>query len=318
MVQSSAGIKIDEIYRQLKQSLQMDLVAGHAGLSRKIKMTGLNRPGLALAGYDDYFASERPQVFGRVEIKYLQTLSKQEREDRIRSLFSFRIPCCIVARRLIPPKELVKVANEFKVPLFRSQMITMDFINKATLLLEDMFAPQTTITGTLMEIFGVGTLLKGNSGVGKSECALGLIEKGHRLVADDVVRVKVKDSNQLIGYGNEVTGHHMEIRGIGIINVQTLFGAGCVRNDKRIDIVMSLNEWNTGADYDRLGIDDKTCDILGIELPYVVIPVKPGRDIVLLAETAALNQRLKWLGYHAAQDFNNKLLDIMKNKRKRK
>lgn len=305
------SITVEEFSHNLKDNLRLRLVAGEKGLKRKITAAEINRPGLALAGYFKYFASQRVQVMGKVEVTYLETLSTRERKTQVKKLLNKNIPCCIVARNYIPPKELVTESNRLSIPLFRSPLITMTLLNKATLFLADWFAPATSITGDLLEIYGVGVLLRGESGVGKSECALSLITRGHRLIADDVVKAKVRGGDILIGFGSPLTRHHMEIRGLGIINLQTLFGSGCIRESKRIDIVVSMEEWDPNKDYERLGLEDKKFNILGIEIPYLVLPVRPGRDIALLVEVACLNQRLKWLGYHSARDLNERLINVM-------
>lgn len=308
------GITVQEFFNEMQEKLRLDLAAGKEGMQNLIRVAEVNRPGLALAGYFDYFARHRVQVLGKVEITYTQRLSKKERTAQFRQLMEQQIPTCIVARHFVPPPELLEVAEKAKVPIFRSPLITMHLVNRVTLYLEDKFAPTTTMNGNLLEVFGVGVLILGKSGVGKSECALSLIKRGHRLVADDVVKIKLEDNRTLIGCGSTVTRHHMEIRGLGIINVQTLFGAGCVRDSKRIDVVISLEEWDAAKEYERLGLEDRTMEILGVDLSHVIIPVRPGRDIGLLVETASLNQRLKWMGLHSARDFNKNLMEMMQAK----
>lgn len=311
MASKTKGITVREFYNSLKDRLNLRLIAGEKGLERRITVAEINRPGLALAGYFKYFASQRVQVIGKVEITYLDTLSAEERKKQVSKLLDEDIPCCIIGRNYIPPKELVEESNKRGIPLFRSPLITMVLLNKATLFLADWFAPTTSLTGDLLEVYGVGVLLRGESGIGKSECALGLIKRGHRLIADDVVKVKVRGGDTLVGSGSPLTRHHMEIRGLGIINVQTIFGAGCIREDKRIDIVISLEEWNPKKEYERLGLEEHKFNILGIDVPFLVLPVRPGRDVALLIEVACLNQRLKWLGYYSARDLNEKLINIM-------
>ena len=306
------GITVGEFYDRLRKKLKLSIIAGSEGLDRRVKVGELNRPGLALAGYFDFFASGRGQVLGKVEISFLRQMRKDHRERRIRELLEHGIPFCIVARNYVPPGELIREGNRLKIPIFRSSLITMVLVNKATIFFEDEFAPTTTKGGNLLEVFGVGVLIRGKSGVGKSECALALIQKGHRLVADDVVRIRLQDGKVLIGSGAELTRHHMEIRGLGIINVQTLYGAGCVRESIKIDQVVTLEEWDSSREYERLGLEERTASIMGINLPRIVIPVRPGRDIALLIETAALNHRLKKMGYHAARDLNRDLIKLMR------
>lgn len=307
-----AKIPVEVFYREMRDRLRLDLVAGEKGLKNSIKVAEVNRPGLALAGYFDYFARDRIQVLGKVELKYFQTLTSEQISEKCRKLMEQKIPTCIVARKMVPPRELLEAGDRGKVTIFRSPLITMSLVNLVTLYLEDKFAPTMTLSGNLLEVFGMGVLILGRSGVGKSECALGLIKRGHQLVADDAVQLKLEDKTQVIGTSNHVTRHHMEIRGLGIVNVQKIFGAGCVRNYKQIDLVITLEEWQSDKEYERAGLEDSTIDYLGVKLPHTTIPVKPGRDLVLLVETACLNQRLKAMGIHAARDFNDSLIRKLK------
>jgi HPr kinase/phosphorylase len=306
------GIQVDQFFLLTKGRLMLRLIAGEKGLKRRITVPELNRPGLALAGYFEYFASRRPQVLGKAEVTYLNSMKAGQRRSRIRRLFKQRIPCVIVARNYLPPKELIEEAEVENIPLFRSKMITMALINKATIFLEDEFSPSTTLVGNLLEVFGVGILIRGKSGVGKSECALGLIKRGHRLIADDVVKIKLKEGKYLIGRGPNVVKHHMEIRGLGIINVQALYGVTCIKESQEIAIVITLEEWQSDKEYERLGLEDKAFEILGQSLAHIVIPVRPGRDIVLLVEAAALNQRLKKMGKHPVRMLDRELIKVMK------
>ena len=305
------GITVRQFYKVMKDRLKLRLIAGEKGLDRLIKVAELNRPGLALSGYFEYFAKKRVQVLGKVEIKYLSSLSQKERYRQVRQLFQENIPCVIVARNFVVPPVVIEASEDTSIPLFRSHVITMNLVNAATDYLEDEFAPSTMIHGTLLEVYGMGVLIRGKSGVGKSECALALIKRGHRLITDDVVKARVTEGKNLVGSGAALTRHHMEIRGLGIINVETLFGAGCVRDEKRVDMMITLEEWNSKKEYERLGLVDKTTKILGIKIPSLVLPVRPGRDIALLVETASLNQRLKGMGYHSAKELNRKLLETM-------
>jgi len=309
------NITVGHFYASLKDKLKLDLVAGRKGLKKTIKVAEINRPGLAFSGYLKYFAFKRIQIIGKVEMTYLRNMPKARLRMRIQRFLSYNIPCCIISRNYIPPKMLIEEAEKCAVPLFRSPLITMALLNKATVFLEDFFAPVISMPGDLLEVFGVGVLLKGESGIGKSESALSLIKRGHRLIADDAVKIKLKGGDTLVGFGNPLTRHHMEIRGIGIVNVQTLFGVGCIRDNKRIDLIINMEEWMQDKEYERLGLEERTSNILGIEIPYMVIPIRPGRDIALLVEVAALNQRLKWLGYHSARDFNDRLISLMKHKK---
>jgi len=301
---------VQDLYDQHGLDLGLELIAGEMGVRRRIKVPEANRPGLGIAGYLKNYASKRILVFGRVDIQYLRDLDSKTRIDRLEKILTTDAPAVIVTRRYRPPKELLNLCKKKEIPLFRTPMKTMNLLSRLTLLLTGEFAPTVTLHGTLVEVFGVGVLIQGDSSVGKSEAALGLIERGHRLVSDDVVKVKKREGNYLEGYGAELTRHHMEIRGIGIINVAHLYGAVCVRNVKSIDLVVKLETWDDQSFYDRVGTDEKYCDILGIDLPLHILPVKPGRDVVLLLETIALNHRLKDMGYNSAKEFKRKLLEM--------
>jgi len=300
---------IEQLYHAHGQKLGLKLIVGEKGLKKGIRVPEAHRPGLTLAGFVESHAKKRILIFGKVEIEYLAQLPENIRIKRLKELLSYKeVPAVIVARRYRAPKELESLCVAGDIPLFRTEMKTQALLGKLTLLLIEEFAPSLTVHGTLVEVFGVGLLIQGDSSVGKSEAALGLIERGHRLISDDTVHVKKKEANYLEGSYTEVTKHHMEIRGIGIINVAHLYGAVCVRNAKSIDTVVKLENWDDNVFYDRIGVDEKYCDILGIELPYHILPVKPGRDVVLLLETIALNHRLKEMGYNSAVEFKKKLL----------
>lgn len=308
------GILVSEFYEKLKDKLRLRLVAGHGGLDNRINVAELNRPGLALADYLDYFAYKRIQVFGKAELSYLTSLSPAERVSKLKRILSKKVPCVIIARRMPLPKEFITLANRLNKPLFRSHYMTMKLINKATIFLEDRFAPSVTMSGNEAEVFGVGVLILGKSGVGKSEATLGLISKGHRLVCDDVVKLMLTESGIIVGEGAKMTRHFMELRGIGIINVQTLFGVGCIKESKKVELVVTLEKWNSEKEYERLGMENKYITLLGIKVPHIVIPVQPGRDMISLIEVAALNYRLKKLGINPALELNNKLVEIMQQR----
>jgi HPr kinase/phosphorylase len=298
--------------------LGLELIAGKQGLSRRINKAEVHRPGLSLTGYLKGFVSARILVFGKQEIEYLKELEPKVRTERLKAVLTPSTPAVIVARGFRPPKELIALCDKAKIPLFRATSTATNLLSRITFLLLEEFCPSVTLHGTLVEMFGVGVLIQGESSVGKSEAALGLIERGHRLISDDVVRVKKKEGSYLAGSGPELTRHLMEIRGIGIINVAHLYGAVCVRPDKGIDIVVKLEEWDDQHFYDRVGLDEKFIDILGISVPYHVLPVKPGRDVVLLLETIALNHRLKDMGYNSAKEFNAKLLETIARRQKKR
>lgn len=311
---------VQDLYDKHCNRLGLELVAGLKGMSRRIKTPEVHRPGLSLSGYLKGHAPQRILVFGKVEVEYLKDLTTEVRVKRLQDILCVPIPppAVIVTRRMRPPKELHDLCEQQQIPLFRATTSTMNLLSKLTLHLTEEFSPSMNCHGTLVEVFGVGVLIQGDSSVGKSEAALGLIERGHRLITDDVVKVRKREGDYLEGFGAEITRHHMEIRGIGIINVAHLYGAVCVRDQKSIDIVVKLEAWDDHNFYDRVGIDEKYCDILGIKLPYHILPVKPGRDVVLLLETIALNHRLKKMGYNSAKEFNTKLLDMISSKQKKR
>lgn len=309
---------VQHLYEQHAKYLGMELIAGSLGLSRRINKAEVHRPGLSLTGYLKGFVSARILVTGKQEIEFLRELEPKIRTQRLQAILSTSTPAVIVARGCVPPKELVALSEKMQIPLFRATLSATNLLSRITFLLLEEFCPSVTLHGTLVEVFGVGVLIQGESSVGKSEAALGLIERGHRLISDDVVRVKKKEGSYLVGSGPELTRHLMEIRGIGIINVAHLYGAVCVRPDKGIDIVVKLEEWDDQHFYDRVGLDEKFIDILGVSVPYHLLPVKPGRDVVLLLETIALNHRLKDMGYNSAKEFNAKLLETIARRQKKR
>jgi HPr kinase/phosphorylase len=306
---------VKDLYEQHAQRLGLELMAGESGMSRRIKVPEAHRPGLSLTGYLKDHADKRILIFGKVEIGYLKYLDPKVRVQRLEAILKTPTPAVIIARRYRPPKELRALCEKYEIPLFRTNLSTMNLLSRLTLLLTEEFSPSISCHGTLVEVFGVGVLIQGDSAVGKSEAALGLIERGHRLISDDIVKVRKKEG-YLEGSGAALTRHHMEIRGIGIINVANLYGAVCVRNQKSIDIVVRLEVWHDDHFYDRVGLDEKFTTLLDVQLPYLVLPVKPGRDVVLLLETIALNHRLKEMGYNSAQEFSSKVLELTTSRRK--
>lgn len=309
---------VQHLYEQHGKFLGLDLLAGAAGLCRRLNRAEVHRPGLSLTGYLKGFVSNRVLVFGKQEIEYLKEFDTLIREGRLKAILTSTTPVVILARGCKAPKEMILLCDLGNIPLFRANLAATNLLSQITFLLLEEFCPSVTLHGTLVEVFGVGVLIQGESSVGKSEAALGLIERGHRLISDDVVRVKKKEGSCVIGSGPELTRHLMEIRGIGIINVAHLFGAVCVRHDKGIDIVVKLEEWDDQHFYDRVGLDEKFIDILGSSVPFHVLPVKPGRDVVLLLETIALNHRLKDMGYNSAREFNAKWLEAISCKQKKR
>lgn len=309
---------VQDLYEQHGKYLGLDLLAGGHGLNRRIQKAEVHRPGLSLTGYLKGYVTARILVLGKQEIEYLRELDSKTRLARLQAILNPSTPAIIIAKGFKAPKELSILCDSIKIPLFRANSSATNLLSRLTFLLLEEFCSSVTLHGTLVEVFGVGVLIQGESSVGKSEAALGLIERGHRLISDDVVRVKKKEGSYLVGSGPELTRHLMEIRGIGIINVAHLYGAVCVRPDKGVDIVVKLEEWDDQHFYDRVGLDEKFIDILGVSVPYHVLPVKPGRDVVLLLETIALNHRLKDMGYNSAKEFNAKLLETIAQRQKKR
>jgi len=304
-------VTVESFYNSHAEKLQMKLEGPRVGFHRKIREPTINRPGLALSGFYTYFAEKRVQVFGAAEHSYLKSLSQKLRVKRFRDLCARKIPCVVVSRGFHVDPELLAVASEEKIAVFRTPTITMKFINAATIALEVDFSPTATEFGSMVDILGVGVLIRGASGIGKSECVLGLIERGYSLVADDVTRMTLLEGRELMATAPPLTRNHMEVRGIGIINVANIFGIGSIRIEKRLDLVVTLQDWHELEEVDRIGLDRQFYEILGLPVPHVTIPVKPGRDIARLVEVAAMDQKLKGLGQNSAVEFNAKLLNMM-------
>lgn len=305
------NLLVEEFYLEQKKKMSLELVAGQEGLRSKITVPDINRPGLALAGYFDYFAYERIQVLGRTELSFLQGIEREHVRTIFRKLLEWDVCCFIITQGLEPPEELMLAVQGRPVSVFKSTLPTTKLIAELTIYLEDKLAPETSMHGTLVDVYGVGVLILGKSGIGKSECALDLVERGHRLVADDLVDIKRTAERILMGSGPELIRHHMEIRGLGIINIKNLFGIGAIRDRKRIELVATIEEWDDKKEYDRLGLDELTYAILEVELPRIIIPVRPGRNLSIIIEVAAMNQRLKKSGHHTAREFNKTLISWM-------
>jgi len=304
-------VTVEQFYREHAEALQMKLVAGAANLKRIIREPTVNRPGLALSGFTQYFAYKRVQVMGNAEVYYLRSLSKKQREARYAYLFAYKIPCVVFSRGFRPDAEFLTAAEDAKVPIFQSPLVTMKFINAATLNLETMFAPRGTELGSMVDILGVGVIIRGESGIGKSEAVLALIERGYSLVADDVVKVALVDGHTVTCTSAELTRNHMEVRGIGIINVAAMFGVKSIRKEKDLNLVVSLKPWEDVQEVDRVGMEHEFVKILGMDIPHVVIPVRPGRDLARLIEVAAFQIKLKMSGQNAAQELNQRLIAQM-------
>jgi HPr kinase/phosphorylase len=307
-------ITVERFYTGEARSLRLNLVAGASGLKRIIREPTVNRPGLALAGFTRYFASKRLQAMGNAEATFLKTLDLKEREKRYEDLFSFKIPAIVFSRDLHPDKLFLRAAEKAGVPIFVTPMITMKFINLATLALEMLFAPRASEIGSMVDILGVGVIIRGESGIGKSESVLALIERGYSLVSDDITRVTLLDGREIMGTSAEVTRNHMEVRGIGIINVASMFGVRSIRTQKSVDLVVTLKSWDDVPDVDRLGMEQQHVKILGVEVPHIIIPVRPGRDLARLIEVAAFHIKLKSSGQNAAKELNDRLIAQMTGK----
>ncbi|HEY3761220.1 MAG TPA: HPr(Ser) kinase/phosphatase [Verrucomicrobiae bacterium] len=307
------SVTVEQFFKEHGEALEMRLIAGESNLKRIIREPTVNRPGLALSGFTRYFAYKRVQAMGHAEVYYLRSLSSKERETRYAYLFAYKIPCIVLSRGLKPDKEFLQAAEIANVPLFQTPSVTMKFINLSTLALEMMFAPRGTELGSMVDILGVGVLIRGESGIGKSEAVLALIERGYSLVADDVTRVTLMDGREVMGTCSELTRSHMEIRGIGIINVAAMFGVKSIRKEKGLDLVITLKAWADVEEVDRVGMEQEYVKVLGVEIPHIVIPVRPGRDLARLIEVAAFQTKLKLSGYNAAQELNERLIAHMKS-----
>jgi len=308
------SLTVEQYFKEHAAPLQMKLLTDAGDLKRLIREPTVNRPGLALSGFTRYFAYKRLQVMGHAEVFYLRELRHEEREARYAYLFAYKIPCIVFSRNLKPDKQFLMAAGQTGVPVFQTPLVTMKFINLATLALESMFAPRATELGSMVDILGVGAIIRGESGIGKSEAVLALIERGYSLVADDVVKAMLLDGRDVLCTSAELTRDHMEVRGIGIINVAAMFGVKAIRKEKTLDLIITLRPWEDVKDVDRLGMEQEYVKVLGVDIPHVTIPVRPGRDIARLIEVAAFQIKLRKSGYNAAEELNKRLLAQMAEK----
>lgn len=310
--QTTTPLKVQELWTSQSQALKLSVLAGKDGFDRVVRVADINRPGLTLAGFFDYFRGERVQVFGLGESAYVSTLSSAQRMEVFeRILSSPDLPCVIVThgREVMP--ELLEECDRLKVPLLQSQFETARLIGELGAYLEERLAPAMSVHGTLVSVYGMGVLISGSSGIGKSECALELLKRGHMLVADDRVEVHHKPGGILVGAGNQMVQHHMEVRGLGIIDVWKIFGVGAALSRSLVELVVHLEMWDPKKDYDRMGLEDKTTTILGVPITEIRVPVHPGRNLAALIEVAALNQRLKQQGIYSARELNDRLIHRM-------
>lgn len=304
-------LSIQEILNDKEYGLGLSLIAGERGLVNRVSSSRIQKPGLALAGYTEHLHPDRIQVLGNTEISYLHQLDPAIVFETVKILCSFPVSCFIITKGLKPPPILLESAEKSGIPVLGSHHQSSTFISLITKFLEEQLLPTTHMHAVLMDVLGVGILLTGKSGIGKSECALDLVIRGHRLVADDMVYIKKKMPSALVGQSEDSILHLMEIRGLGIINIKDLYGVSSIRDKKIIDMVLELVEWDSNHEYDRLGVDDKTATILGVDIPHICIPVRPGRNLGSIIEVAARNFLLKGMGYHSARDFQERLLARM-------
>jgi len=312
-VVNNKSFTVGRMLERLGATLHLEQVGGPGGLDRVIESSDVSSPGLALAGYVNRFPAQRLQVLGETEITYLRSLGGQERERILRLFFSFPLPCVFVTKGQELPAGLREAADAAGIPILRSTLKTNEFYRRIKPVLEEEFAPTVTLHGSLTDVFGVGLLFVGKSGIGKSECALDLVERGHRLVADDVVITTRRGNDVLIGRGHELQRHYMEIRGVGLIDVPAIFGIRAVRQQKRIEVVVQLEEWDQNAVVDRTGLDGATTTILGVQIPKITVPLNPGKNITVIGEVIALNHLLRYSGVDAAQAFNQRLIRRMRD-----
>ncbi len=307
-------VTVGRLFERLKDALQLEQLGGSFGHERDVPSPDLSSPGLAIAGFVARFMHGRPQVFGETEMTYLNSLAEDDRRRQLELFFSFPIPCVFVTKGLELAVPMLDIAVATGVPVFRSSLKTNEFYRRAKPLVEDMFAPTATLHGSLADVYGVGVLFTGASGIGKSECVLDLVERGHRLVADDVVVARRRGNDILIGSGHHLQRHFMEIRGVGLIDVPTIFGIRSVRQQKRIEVVVQLMEWTEDAVVERTGLEGELTSILGVELPMITVYLNPGKNITVIAEVIAMNHLLRYAGVHPAETFNQRLMGHMQQK----
>jgi HPr kinase/phosphorylase len=309
------SITLRHFYESAREPLHLSIESGDHYLNHDVGEHSFNRPGLALAGFFQYFAKRRIQVFGLAENSYLASLSDEERQVRLEHLFEHRVPALVMTRNRKASREMKELATKFRIPVLRTSMITGHFMNAATVLIEALAAPTTRVHGTTVDIIGVGVLIEGEPGIGKSEAALTLIERGHSLVADDITVLRRESGGTITASSVEITRYHMEIRGLGIIHVPSLFGVAAMRTDVRLDLIVRLQRPSPQVELDRTGLNPAFRDVLGVAVPLITLPVDAGRELAHVIEVAALNQRLKMLGHDAAKELDEKLIGMLSTKR---
>jgi len=307
-------ITVRDLLAENETRLKLRLICSENGLNRKITTSELHRPGLALSGFVELFTSDRVQILGNTEMRYLSGLKDEQLQVSINRFIEFEIPAIIVTNDNPVPKYLVQAATRRYISILSTPFSTTQIVHLLGEYLETKFAPQLSMHGSLVDVYGTGILLTGRSGIGKSEIALDLVERGHRLVADDLVIITRKAEEVLIGSGKAIAEHLLEIRGVGLVDMQKIFGIRGVRMQKRVEVEIHLVDWEKGKEYDRLGMEDNMTDILGVKIPQIVLPINPGKNITVIAETIAMNHLLKWYGYHTPKEFNKRLKEYMKTK----
>ncbi len=308
-------LTVRELFERKQHSLELESLTGDAGLDRTIKRPEVSSPGLVLAGFTARFVSERLHVLGETEIAYLRSLDAEARHRTLEQFMGYDLPCVFITKGQSVPRDLLKLAKERGIAVFRSKLRTSEFYRRITPYLAEVFAPSTAMHASLADVYGVGLLFIGKSGIGKSECVLDLVERGHRLVADDVVHISRRATDVLIGHATELSHRYMEIRGVGLVDASALFGVRAVRQQKRIEVVVELKQWESAKDADRTGLDGKTTTILGVEIPLVVIPLNPGKNITVVSEVVAMNHLLHYSGVDPATAFNQRLIGKMAEQR---
>jgi HPr kinase/phosphorylase len=308
-------IKVGDLLARRAESLQLELLTQDIGLEREIRSPEASSPGLVLAGYTARFiGTDRIHILGETEITYLASLDPKARRTAVQTFCSYALPCIVITKGQEPPEELLTIAREQSIPVIRTRLKTAEFYRRLKPFLDDAFAARTTVHGSLADVFGVGLLFRGRSGIGKSECVLDLVERGHRLVADDVVHITRRGQDVLIGRGHEISRHYMEIRGVGLIDINALFGIRSVRQQKRIEVVVQLEDWDNTREYDRTGLDQQQTELLDVSLPLVTVPLNPGKNLTVICEVVAMNHLLRYSGVDSANAFNERLIRRMQEK----
>lgn len=313
-VEIEHSLCVGDLISDIRKKLGLELITSCGESDKRIHEKEIQRPGLALTGFFDHFHEQRIQIFGNTEIAYLNTLDASSRERVLKKLFSLDIPCLLVTNGNDIPKEMLECATSYGLDVIRSNLATTTVIERLREYLSDRLSPRTLIHGTLVDVYGIGTLITGRSGIGKSEVALDLVARGHRLIADDVITVTRKAEDIIVGKGNKALGYHMEIRGAGIVDVQSIYGIRAVRKQKRIEVQVELVDWDNTETYERTGLKEKTIDILGETIPLITLPIYPGKNISMIVEVIAMDQLLKFFGHHTARRFNVKLRRKIKKK----